>query len=219
MPSDIVTPPGYTHILFDHDGVLVDTEHLYCEATCRQLALLGVTFSAADYLKIQAVGGDAWRGARDLGLSDTDIEAAGAARNEHYQALLCSREIDVPGVDAALTALGQRCTMAIVTTARQSDFDLIHRNRTIVDHMAFVLTNKDYARSKPYPDPYLTALDRFGIAAESALVVEDSQRGLAAAVAAGIDCAVVHHPFTASQDFSEARYRIETLADLLELVN
>jgi beta-phosphoglucomutase-like phosphatase (HAD superfamily) len=77
---------------------------------------------------------------------------------------------------------------------------------------------EDYARSKPHPEPYLTGLQRFGAAKEQALVVEDSARGLRSAVAAGIDCAVVRNDFTAGQDFSRARHRIETLIELKDII-
>jgi FMN phosphatase YigB (HAD superfamily) len=56
--------------------------------------------------------------------------------------------------------------------------------------MDFVLVRDDYTRAKPDPEPYLTALNRFGAPKEEALVVEDS----------GIDCAVVYNEFTMSQD-------------------
>ncbi|MFT7654135.1 MAG: beta-phosphoglucomutase-like phosphatase (HAD superfamily), partial [Candidatus Azotimanducaceae bacterium] len=62
------------------------------------------------------------------------------------------------------------------------------------------------------------ALEYFGIDRRQALVVEDSARGLRSAVAAGIDCAVVYHPFTAPQDFSQATYRINSLAELEQLI-
>jgi beta-phosphoglucomutase-like phosphatase (HAD superfamily) len=45
-------------------------------------------------------------------------------------------------------------------------------------------------------------------------VVEDSQRGLQAALAAGIDCVVVHNPFTASHDFTGATHTLKSLAEL-----
>ena len=48
--------------------------------------------------------------------------------------------------------------MAIVTTSKAVDFNLIHRDRTIVTHMDFVLTREDYTNSKPDPEPYELAL-------------------------------------------------------------
>jgi len=49
-------------------------------------------------------------------------------------------------------------------------------------------------------------------------VVEDSTRGLSSVVAAGIDCAIVHHDFTESQDFSQASHRIDTMIELKDIV-
>ena len=59
----------------------------------------------------------------------------------------------------------------------------------------------DYARSKPAPDPYLAALGRFAIKREAAVVIEDSERGLRSAIAAGIDCIVVYNKFTRDSEF------------------
>ena len=53
---------------------------------------------------------------------------------------------------------------------------------------------------------------------EGALVVEDSSRGLRSAVAVGIDCAIVYNEFTKSHDFSQAHYRIQTLAELKDII-
>lgn len=47
-----------------------------------------------------------------------------------------------------------------------------------INHFDLILTNKDYARSKPHPDPYLTALSHYELEAQDALVVEDSERDL-----------------------------------------
>lgn len=209
----------YTHILFDHDGVLVDTEHLYFRATQESLATVDVELTLSGYLEIQAVGGNAWSGMAESGYSEADMAAKKMERNALYQTYLASEDIDIADVEPTLDKLRDKFGLAIVTTAKPSDFDLIHRDRNIVGYMDLVLTKGDYARSKPHPDPYLAALDYFGIKAENALVVEDSERGLKSAVAAGIDCAVVNHPFTAPQDFSAARYRIDRFSGLLELLN
>lgn len=207
-----------SYILWDHDGVLVDTEPLYFEATAHVLGTLGVTLELATYLADMAEGRSAWQRARAHGLSADDVERGRRQRDELYQRLLLERAIDVPGVPGLLERLARDYAMAIVTTAKRTDFDLIHRNRDIVRHMRFVLASGDYARAKPAPDPYLEALRRFGASAPQALVVEDSERGLRAAVAAGIDCVVVANAFVSGQDLSAATYRIDTLGDLPDLL-
>jgi beta-phosphoglucomutase-like phosphatase (HAD superfamily) len=64
----------------------------------------------------------------------------------------------------------------------------------------------------------LTGLKRLGGTKEETLVVEDSPRGLNSAVAAGIDCVIVHNDFTRPHDFSRAKHRIETLSELTDII-
>lgn len=207
-----------SYILWDHDGVLVDTEPLYFEATRQHIAQLGVTLELPDYLADMALGRTAWERARALGVSEDQIGATRDARNLDYQRYLRERDIEIPGVVEVLEVLGRDFEMAIVTTARRADFDLIHRQRQIVQHMTFVLASGDYPRAKPAPDPYLAALERFGAKPHQAIVVEDSERGLRSAVAAGIDCVVVDSEFVQGQDFSSATHRVGSLAELPDLL-
>ena len=124
--------------------------------------------------------------------------SAGSARfaTRYYQEYLRTEAIEIDGVVEALAELSKYVRMAIVTTAKRADFDLIHEKRQIRQFMDFVLVREDYEHAKPHPEPYLTGLKRFGATKEETLVVEDSSRGLSSAVAAGIDCAVVHNDFT-----------------------
>ena len=105
-----------------------------------------------------------------------------------------------------------------MTTAKRVDFETIHEKRQITQFMDFVLDREDYTLAKPHPEPYLTGLKRFGATKKETLVVEDSSRGLNSAVAAGIDCAIVHNDFTKAQDFSQATYRIDTLSELMGII-
>ncbi len=200
-----------THILWDHDGVLVDTEPLYFDATRACLAPLGIHVEPADYLRRMASGGSLWELAEAAGIDPAVIDAQRGARNRLYQRHLAEQDIGIPGVEARLA---RRYAMAIVTAAKRADFDIIHAHRNITAHMQFVLTNDSYANGKPAPDPYLTALERFGIDARQAVVVEDSERGLRSALAAGIDCVIVDSPFTRTLNFDGAIAHIASLAEL-----
>ena len=209
-----MTQTSKRYILWDHDGVLVDTEPLYYEATRDALARLDLDLPLEVYLADMGEGLSAWDRAVEEGIAEEVAVERREWRDRRYQELLVEREIEIPGVELVLATLAQQYSMAIVTTAKRSDFELIHRGRSIVGHMDFVLTNGDYERSKPAPDPYLTALERFGASADEAVVVEDSARGLRSAIAAGIDCVVVDNEFVRSQDFSGATARIRSLDEL-----
>ena len=108
--------------------------------------------------------------------------------------------------------------MAIVTTSKRKDFELIHKDRPIVKFMDFVLTVEDYGNAKPDPEPYLTALQKYRAIPEEALVIEDSGRGLKSAVAAGIDCVIVENAFTITHDFTSAKMVLKSLSELIKIL-
>lgn len=207
-----------TCLLFDHDGVLVDTERWYFRAGERALADVGLTLDRSDYLRDMSLGRGTWARARAAGVDEQAIARLREARDAYYRHYLVTEDIEIDGVVDVLAELSPHTRMAIVTTAKCADFELIHERRQITPFMEFVLVREDYEHPKPHPEPYLTGLARFGAPRAETLVVEDSARGLRSAVAAGIDCVVVHSDFTASQDLSEATHRIATLADLTHLV-
>ena len=215
MSAEVATKK---YILFDHDGVLVDTERWYFAASKRALAELGIELDLELHRRKMTRGVSTWDLARSNGVNETTIDRQRPRRDRYYQEYLRTEDIEVPGVERVLRGLSGRCRMAIVTTARRVDFELIHRNRGIVQYMDFVLTREDYDEAKPAPEPYLAGLARFGGRPEEALVVEDSERGLKAAVAAGIECAIVHSEFTSSHDFSTATFRIGSLGELAALL-
>ena len=207
-----------TTILWDHDGVLVETEPWYFKATQISIRTLGVCLDKAEYLTDMASGRSVWERASELGATDEDILLHKSKRDALYQDYLRREDIDIPGVVDVLADLRHDFQMAIVTTAKRADFEIIHRRRSIKDHMSFVLCNGDYPRSKPHPDPYLTALARFGTAKAATVVIEDSERGLRAAVAAGIDCVIVANEFVKGQNLSAATHHISQISDLPELL-
>ena len=206
------------YILFDHDGVLVDTEFWYFKAGERALADIGLTLDKDRYLRDMSDGLGTWVQARAAGVDEPTIDRQRKVRDEYYQEYLRREAIEIEGVVEALAELSRLVRMAIVTTSKRADFDVIHEERQIRQFMDFVLVREDYRHSKPHPEPYLTGLQRFGAAKEETLVVEDSARGLRSAVAAGIDCAVVHNDFTKTQDFTQATHRITALSELKGII-
>ncbi len=202
------------YILFDHDGVLVETEPWYYQANKQALATFGIDLTRDAYLADMANGVSAWETARVAGISESEIERGQELRNRYYQKFLLTEDIEIECVLPTLAELADSYRMGIVTTSKPPDFALIHKGRSILEHMEFYLTREDYDQAKPHPEPYLKSLQRFGATAAETVVVEDSARGLKSAIAAGIDCIVVANRFTAAHDLSKATARVETFREL-----
>lgn len=192
-------------VFWDNDGVLVDTEKLYFQATRELLLRAGVTLTETLFNKISLVEG---RSAFDLALAKGGPPEAIALlqeqRNRRYTELLTGDIRILDGVKEALGALRGKVVMAIVTSSRRVHFDAMHAGTGLIPYFDYILAREDYALSKPDPEPYLTALKRSGFGPEECLIVEDSPRGLASALAAGIRCLVVPNELTRGNIFTGA---------------
>ena len=206
-------------IFWDNDGVLVNTEHIYFEATQRILATIGIPLTPDQYLELFLVQGKgAWHLAEEKGFTAREIEALRSQRNTLYGQLLAEAPLVIDGVDRVLGSLHGRYVMGVVTSCRKDHFDVIHRNTGLLKYFDFVLTGEDYKHVKPDPEPYLKAVEKSGCEPEVCLAVEDSLRGLTAAKAAGIKCVVVPTPLTRASNFDAADRVLENLHEILRFL-
>jgi HAD superfamily hydrolase (TIGR01509 family) len=206
-------------ILWDNDGVLVDTEHLYFEATRAALESLGVAMTLDQYREISLrQGRSCFDLARDEGAREEDIRRVRDQRDLSYHARMHEGVPLLDGVHETLSALHGRLPMAIVTTTDTPNFDAIHGPHDTHRFFDFVLANGMYEHSKPHPAPYLTAAAKLGLAPEACLVVEDSERGLQAATRAGMKCLVIPHALTTGGDFGAAHRVLSSVRDVPQVV-
>jgi len=204
-------------ILWDNDGVLVDTEVLYFRATRETLAGIGFELTEAlfrEYFLARSQG--IWHLLR--GHDPGSIEALRARRDERFRSLLASEPLHIDGAPEVLEALSGRLRMGVVTSARRGNFQAIHARTGLDVHFEFVVTGDDVERTKPDPEPYLQGLDHAGCAPHEALAIEDSERGLAAARAAGIPCWVIPTALSADGDFSLADRIVERIEEIPALL-
>jgi HAD superfamily hydrolase (TIGR01509 family) len=201
--------------LWDNDGVLVDTEHLFFRATSEIFGGSGIEVTRELYVDY------AMRHGRSLfelmaarGVGEEEIRRIRSRRDDRYTQLLREGVEVMPGVRETLASLQGQLPMAIVTASGREHFELIHAGLGLLRHFEFVLAAGDYARHKPEPDPYLAAARRLGLDPSDCIAVEDSERGLRAAVAAGMRCLVVPSGFSAGGDFSAADRVLDSASDI-----
>lgn len=206
-------------IFWDNDGVLVDTESLYFQATAEVLAERGIVLSLEDFIHISlSQGQSALALASHTEIIQGEMDILRNARNERYAALLQNRISPMTGVIETLRKLHSRVRMAIVTGCRKDHFEIIHRQTGLLSLFEFQLVREDYVFSKPHPESYLTALSRTGLQPHECLVIEDSPRGLQAAHAAGIQCWVIPNRLTRNSDFSLAHRVLNRITEVPQLL-
>ncbi len=204
-------------LLFDFDGLLVDTEtpsRLVWEELYREhghelphdrwatlIGTIGAPFDPFGHLE-ELVG-------RRL-----DEQALTTRRRAREYELIDLEELR-PGVEEYFSdadRLGLRT--AVVSS---SDNDWIARHLGRLGHLegldTIVAANGDAARAKPRPDLYLEALDRLALEPHEGIAFEDSPNGVTAAKAAGLICVAVPNPMTATLALDDADLVVESLAD------
>jgi HAD superfamily hydrolase (TIGR01509 family) len=192
-------------ILWDNDGTLVDTEPLYYQATRELLATLDVEVTPELYMRI---GLDAGRSlfelAADRGVDGGLIETRRHERNLRYMDLISGGVPIRPGIRECLHTLHRRLTMGVVTSSLRDHFERMHATSGLLPYFDFVLTREDFRNTKPDPEPYLVAAQRFALDPASCLVIEDTARGVIAAKRAGMECWAIPSSFAPADGFPQA---------------
>tara|TARA_Y100000588_G_scaffold388295_2_gene488170 strand:+ start:676 stop:1311 length:636 start_codon:yes stop_codon:yes gene_type:complete len=203
-------------ILFDNDGVLVDSEPVFIEACIETAATVGRTVTAEDYVRLTMIGGRSIYS--ELDLAPEAIDALREKRNARYGELLSQRDLVMPRVRETVVALAEKLRLGVVTSSQKPFFDQLHRHSGLLDHFEFVLTRENFVASKPDPEPYLLGLERLGLPGDSVLAVEDSPRGVISATDAEMRCVAIPTELTREGDFSRAYRKADRIDDLIEIV-
>ncbi|MFE8975325.1 HAD family hydrolase [Streptomyces cyaneofuscatus] len=182
-------------VLFDMDGTLVDTEVLWWETAREVAAGLGHRLSDADAPEVvgRAVADTAAHLIGVTGGDPSELPATAAELTDSF-----FRKVDAgaplrPGAAALLASLeAAGVPFALVSASPRSVVDAVVAGSLAGVDFAFTLSADDTVRTKPHPDPYRAAAERFAAAPAACVAVEDSPDGTASADAAG--CAVLVVP-------------------------
>ena len=198
-------------VVFDMDGVLVDSEPFGFEALRRVMARYGLGYSEEE--NTEFLGRTTLESCHILkarhALPDS-VETLAGYYIEGMLAQIGDGPIPMPGVPRVLEQVragGYRLALASSAEVR-----VIQANLT-----ALALAPL-FEAVVSAPDVFLAAAERLAVAPDRCLVIEDSRNGLLAAKAAGMACAVVPCAHTRHQDFREADHRLAALPDLLTLL-
>ena len=202
-------------VVFDLDGLMFNTEELYQCVGTEVLRRRGKTFDA-DLLN--AMMGRPPRVSLQLMIDwhklEATVEELALENDEIFCDLLDTRLAYMPGLEELLSSLeAAGIPKAIATSSGPKFVANVLGRFDLAPRFDFILTCDDIIDGKPHPEIYLTAAKRFGVKPSEILVLEDSQNGCRAAVAAGTFAVAVPAGHSHGHDFAGAKLVIDTLAD------
>ena len=208
---------GFEAVLFDMDGVVVDSEPIHEAALVELYAARGWPVEDPRFFALKGrSGADVF--AELAARHGTDADALAADKHARYGALFAVRGALVPGVAAVLDALVARgVPLALATSAHRAEARTALDRFGVTGAFRALVTADDVARSKPHPEPYLRAASALGVDPARCLVVEDTVHGVRAGVAAGATVAAITGTFPAAllRD-AGAAWTFDTYADFAE---
>ncbi len=214
MPSPSAPSPPKA-VVFDLDGLMFNTEELYQHVGGEILRRRGKTFAAELLDAMMGRPADvALQLMIDAHQLDATVEQLSAETDEIFGGLLDERLELMPGLIELLSALEEAGVPKAIATSSGPGFvaDVLGRF-DLAPRFRFILTCDDIRHGKPDPEIYLLAAQRFGLPAARVVVLEDSQNGCRAAVAAGAIAVAVPGGHSRRHDFAGATLVAESLAD------
>ncbi len=215
--------PSLAAVIFDLDGVLVDSEPLGYQVVNDMLAPYAVTMDWEDYVAIIGTTISPW----DVLFTKHNLPGTQQQFSDRFWAELERRialgEVAVmPGAHAAIEQVQRHgLSLGLASSSRRSYVTGMLSALGILQAFHAIVCREDIVAGKPDPAPYLEAARRLGVAPSGCLAVEDSPAGLASARGAGMRALAVRTVYTREADLREADLILPSLEafDLIRLMS
>ncbi len=181
-------------VVFDLDGVLIDTEEVWEQVRRAYVAEAGREFLPHTQQAMMGMSTGEWSRhlSVDVGVGRTP-EIVAAEVLERMAARYREALPLIPGGIEAVRRLGERFPLALASSSARILIDQVLETAGLTDAFRATYSTEQVPRGKPAPDVYLTAVQHLGLPAEVCAAVEDSSNGLRAAAAAGLAVIAVPH--------------------------
>lgn len=205
-------------VIFDLDGVLLNSERLYMEMNLHFFASLGFSVGFEEYqtfIGISATG--MWGYLKNkFKLPQTVADLIAAEKELKYQTLQKAQLTPTAGVVALLEHLTRAgVNIAIASSGLKKNIDLILEKLQLTHFFSHIVSGEQVEKGKPEPDIFLKTAQYFNISPQLCTVIEDSANGVRAAKAANMFCIGYYNPNSGNQNLSKADLVIDSFSDPL----
>jgi HAD hydrolase, family IA, variant 3 len=209
-------------VIFDMDGVIVDSEKIHARAKMETFRHYGIDFPKEDLPNYVGRSSNELFAEVLAKWKRTDIALDEIIDYKHdaYIRILQTGEIpEVPGATALIKGLHEKeIPLALATSSWEGGMNLVLDSFRIRSCFSSVLSGTRLKESKPSPAIYLKSAQNLGLPPKDCTVVEDSSNGILAAHRAGMQIIAFKNPTSGRQDLHLADIVVERMADILPLI-
>jgi HAD superfamily hydrolase (TIGR01509 family) len=202
----------YKAVLFDMDGVILDSEPLHIAAFQATLGRHGHELSKEDY-KVHFAGKTDEAGFESYFKfinEELNLSAIMSEKANKYLELASGQIIPYPGIVTLIKKLADVVPLALVTGSLRAEANVALGTFGIIQCFKVIVAAEDILQSKPSPEGYNKAAAQLGLSPNQCVIIEDSPNGIKAALAAGADCIAVTNTHSA-EELHEANNVVERL--------
>lgn len=209
-------------VVYDVDGVLVDTEGLQYQIWLEVLRPFGKTIPKSEYIRDFA-GKAREETASILVKGGLDASPEELARLCHLAAAEFYRNRKLEPMPHVLESLeffrSKGIALAVASSPRREEVEAKLKSAGLLEKFQIIATGSDVQRQKPHPDLYLFAARMLGYHPSECAAIEDTSSGVAAAKSAGMLCIAIPNEYSRNQDFSMADFVATDMKEALEFLS
>ncbi len=208
----------FKSMIFDMDGVIIDSEPIHFEVEKRLLKDLGVAISNEEcHSFVGTAGREMWLHIRGKYKLDKSVEELVEVERATYMDYLLSHEnlMPIPGVAELIEELFRKEVKVVVaSSASAKNIDLVTGMFNLERFLEAKVSGDVVNKGKPAPDTFLYAAKMIGAQPQECMVIEDSKNGVKAAKSAGMRCIGFKNPNSGRQDLSSADIIINSFSEI-----
>lgn len=208
-------------IIFDLDGVLLETEYYQWQGWVIPLREFGIELTKEKYFDYAGKNGKQIEKEliQDFNLNIEEGELLSKKEPMLIKWFLEEKLNYMPYVREALDFFNNKFKLVLCSGGPREEVISKLKNAGLIEYFPIIVAGSDVEKSKPAPDIYFKAQELIGLPKEECLAIEDTQYGLQAAKDAGLNCVSIPNEYSLKQDFSRADMICKSLKELVEYFN
>jgi len=207
-------------VIFDFDGILGDTERINYLAAKETFKQYGVELTKQEFMDIWVnrkhtnPGEKASNAFGRIHNLDVDINEVRKKRAEVYKKYYDHGLQLMPGAKEKVLEFYEHFPLAVVSSGYIKQIEYTLKQFEIFDKFKHIVSADDVTKFKPFPEPYLLAMEKMGIGENEGVVIEDTMVGVKSAKAAGLKVIAMPNDFSFQGDFTDADFIADSFNEI-----